>query len=98
MATYITYPGYGRLPGGSDVEYIDAATVAALYGLEVGEYEVGDASTEQGTVMDADHIHLSPRPDGKYRNIKTLLGDNGTSIHLDKPVNWKRDRERRRTM
>lgn len=96
MATYIVYPGNGRAAPGEAERYIDAAELATLYGLEVSDYEVGAEVGQVGTIYDADHIHLLPRPDGHYRNIKTELGDNGTDTHWRTMVNpdkWRRDNE-----
>lgn len=93
MATYVAHAGYGKTAPSASESYIDAAELAALYGLEPGEYEVG-AKTEVGTNFDADHIHLTPRPDGLYRSIKAELGDNGTDYHIDKMVGAKKFRER----
>jgi len=93
MATYIVHPGYGVTAPGEAESYIDAAELAALYGLDVADYEVG-GDTEHGTYYDADHIHLLPRPDGRYLNIKTELGDNGTDVHyrtMVDPDKWRRD-------
>lgn len=93
MANYIVYAGYGLVAPGEEQSYIEAAELASLYGLEVGDYEVG-AEAEVGTIYDANHIHLLPRPDGLYRNIKIELGDNGTDEHYRKMVNprkWRRE-------
>lgn len=92
MARYIVYAGNGKTTPSGAVGYIDAGTLASLYGLSFGEYDVGPEVGQQGTAMDSDHIHLIPRPDGKYRNIKTELGDTGTSFFYDKPVGWKKKR------
>lgn len=95
MPTYVCYAGTGKAsPSGAEVS-LTAAEVATLYGLAGGEYTVGATGQEQGVNMDADHIHLSPRPDGKYRNIKTLLGDNGTDTMIDHPASWYRKRRER---
>lgn len=94
MATYIVYAGNGKTAPGEADSYIEAADLATLYGLSVSDYEVGDATTENGSAFDSDHIHLRPRPDGLYRNIKTELGDNGTSSHYDKMVNYDQWRRR----
>ena len=92
MATYVVYPGNGLTAPGGILTYIDAASLAALYGLSPGEYDVGQLPAN-GSPMDFTHIHLVPRPDGLYRNIKTELGDNGTDFHFDKMVgadDWRR--------
>lgn len=98
MANYIVYPGYGLIAPGEEESYIEGAELASLYGLEVDEYEIGEEVGQTGTVYDADHIHLLPRPDGLYRNIKTELGDNGTDYHWDRMVNpdkfHRRNRDR----
>lgn len=76
---YTVHPGIGVTTPGGDDEYIDAGTLASLYGLSPGEYAVGGQ-------VDVFSIHLFPRPDGKYRNIKTELGDNGQKYHYDHPA------------
>lgn len=84
---YIVHEGYGKTsPQSPDEEFIDAGTLAALYGLEPGEYDVG-------VEVDALHIHLFPRPDGKYRNIKRLLGDVEGDFYM-LPANFKKEKVR----
>lgn len=83
---YVVHPGYGKMPSG-DEEYIEAGTLASFYGLEPTDYLVGLTEQDEGK-----YIHLHPRPDGKYRNIKTELGDNGTPYHMDKMVNYRKHR------
>lgn len=98
MPIYIAYPGTGKVSPSAEPSYITGAEVAALYGLGADEYEVGIEEDQRGTSFDVDHIHLLPRPDGLYRNIKTELGDNGTPYHWDKMVNpekWRKDNEDR---
>ncbi len=92
MARYYVYAGEGKTTSGGEVEYIDAGTLASLYGLDVADYDVGPEAGQPGTAMDSDHIHLQPRPDGKYMNIKTELADTGTGYKLDYPVGWKKRR------
>lgn len=76
---YVVHPGDGKItPGGSTVS-IDAGTLASLYGLSAGEYTVGTGYAETA-------IHLVPRPDGKYKNIKTELHDNGLGYAYDYPA------------
>jgi hypothetical protein len=91
--SYIVYPGYGRTAPGEAESYIDTAELAALYGLDIADYEEGVEAGQTGTVYDSDHIHLLPRPDGRYRNIKTELGDNDTDVHYRKMVNPKKWRK-----
>jgi len=89
---YVCHPGYGKTSPGETSEYIDEATLAALYGLAPDEYLVG-------IVDSPNEIHLRPRPDGKYINIKKELGDNPQNIKLDYPVNrdkYRTERERER--
>jgi hypothetical protein len=93
MARYIVYPGYGVTAPGEVESYIEAAELAALYGLGVDDYEVGTYTAETGTAFDADHIHLIPRPDGLYRNIKTELGDTASGLYYDKMVGYDKWRE-----
>lgn len=67
---YVVHPGDVTLKDGSTV-FVDAGTLATYYGLVFGEYDTNTAeSTDIGQ-----HIHLYPRPDGKYKNIKTEVGD-----------------------
>lgn len=81
---YVAHPGYGKTsPLEVSEEYIDAATVAALYGLAPEEYEVG-------VPYSPFEIHLQPREDGKYLDIKKELGDNPQNIKIDHPVNWRK--------
>jgi hypothetical protein len=98
MPIYVIHPGYVTLLNTSTPIYIDAGTLAANYGLSPGEYTVSTTSeqeiSEDGQII---HVHLHPREDGKYRNIKVLYGDNGTDSHIDKMVGWrKRQQERRK--
>lgn len=91
---YIAYAGTGKVSPSAANSFITGAEVAALYGLVGGEYTVGNEAGQVGTVMDSDHIHLKPRPDGRYRDIKLELGDNGTDVHWDRMVNpekWRRE-------
>lgn len=91
--TYMVHSGNGKLSPSADETFIEAATVGSLYGLEAADYELGGTG-EAGTAFNDDYIHLTPRPDGRYRNIKTELGDNGTDIHYRKMVNpdkWRRE-------
>jgi diadenosine tetraphosphate (Ap4A) HIT family hydrolase len=96
MARYVCWAGTGASTRGGSQESLTASEVATLYGLEAADYEVGDSSEATGTVYDHTHIHLRPRTDGVYRNIKTELGDNGTSVHYRKMVNaekWKKEND-----
>lgn len=86
---YTVHPGTGKLSPQLPDAHIDAGTLAALYGLQPGEYEVGGQ-------VDAFHIHLFPRPDGKYNSIKRELGDTGTKYHLDYPANFKKNKNKDR--
>lgn len=70
MVYYVVHPGTVVLLDGSS-EYIDAGTLASLYGLVFGEYITGILESDD----DGQHIHLYPRVDAKYRNIKTEVGD-----------------------
>ena len=85
MATlpYVIHPGYGLTSPSGTREYIDAATLAALYGLAVDDYEVGVEYSQK-------EIHLNPRADGKYIDIKKELGDNVAGIKMDYPVNKRK--------
>jgi len=85
---YVCHPGYGRIAPSEAEQYIDAATLAALYGLEPDEYEVG-------IEYSPNEIHLNPRVDGKYIDIKKELGDNPQNEKLDYPVNYKKYRQER---
>ena len=83
---YVVFPGEGRVSPNSSKEYIDAGTLAALYGLNPGDYTVG-------TVPVFDTINLFPRLDGKYKSIKKRLGDNGQRYHLDTPAFFHKSRD-----
>jgi len=86
---YVCHPGFGKTsPLEPAKEYIDEATLAALYGLAPGEYLVGIEYSSH-------EIHLNPRVDGKYIDIKKELGDNPLNIKLDYPVNYKKHRRER---
>jgi hypothetical protein len=89
---YMVYAGNGKVSPSSVTSFIDAGTLASLYGLSPADYDVGPEVGQPGTTMDSDHIHLRPRPDGKYLNIKTELGDTGIGYKLDYPVGWKKNR------
>lgn len=100
MPIYVVHPGYVTLVRTNrpdETVYIDAGTLAANYGLSPGEYSISTTSTqeksEEGNII---HVHLFPRQDGKYKNIKILYGDNGTDEHLDKMVNWREHQRERR--
>lgn len=90
---YVVHPGTITLLNGTIVTY-DAGTLAALYGLSPGEYDTNTSEQNDPTDGDPMHIHLRPRQDGAYRNIKTELGDTGTDYHIDKMANWRKYRER----
>lgn len=91
MALYVIHPGSVKLLRKPyDTVFIDAGTLAAYYGLAPGEYEIN--VPEQSDK--AQHIHLYPRPDGKYRNIKELEGDvpEGEKFYSKSAQAMKRDR------
>jgi hypothetical protein len=92
--TYVVHPGTVTLQNGS-TQTLTAAELAALYGLTEGEYISSVDDTFVGSHANYDQIDLWPRTDGKYRNIKTLLGDNGTNSHWDKMTkkNLEKDKE-----
>lgn len=87
MVMYATHPGTGKVSPVSIPEYIDDGTLAALYGLGVGEYTVG------ATDGNPAYIHLYPRKDGKYKNIKRELGDTGTQFYQDYPAFMHKTRD-----
>lgn len=76
---YVVHPGDGKLAPGQPVVYIDAGTLAALYGLQPGDYILRNDFAP-------DAIHLVPRNDGRYQDIKRELGDNGLPYHMDNPA------------
>lgn len=90
---YVVHPGSVKLLNGTTVT-LDAGTLASNYGLSPGEYEVNTSQQYDPTDGDPMHIHLFPRQDGAYRNIKTELGDTGTDYHYDKMANWRKYRAR----
>ncbi len=69
---------------------ITAGQLAALYGLSGGEYITADSTTIDQHTWHL-YIHLYVREDGKYRNIKQLLGDYDDQPYYDKAT--KRNRE-----
>lgn len=95
MSHYVLHPGDVTLLTGETIS-IDAGTLASYYGLSDGEYTIDTSVQETSQDGNIIHIHLYPRPDSKYRNIKTALGDNGTDYHYDKPVNWRKHQQERR--
>ena len=92
--TYVVHPGNGKMSPGEPDQYIDAGTLASLYGLLPGEYFLDDNKVydEQWEFR---QIHLHPRLDGKYQSIKKLLGDNGTNKMIDYAVGYKKHRQKR---
>lgn len=70
MSYYVVHPGYVTLYDNTTV-FIDAGTLASLYGLVFGEYDI---NTPESTDL-GQHVHLYPRSDAKYRKIKTEVGD-----------------------
>lgn len=91
MVYYIVHPGNVTLLDGSIV-FIDAGTLASLYGLVFGEYDTGILESEDK----GQHVHLYPRADGKYRNIKTEVGDvpDGTLFYSISAQAMRRRRRR----
>ena len=85
---YVIHPGDGKTSPSGTIEPIDAGTLASLYGLSAGQYTVG-------TDFASDAIHLTPRLDGKYKNILTELGDNGLATHQDYPAFMHKTRDGR---
>lgn len=76
---YVVHPGNGKVTPGSTTTYIDAGTLASLYGLLPGDYILSNDFAP-------DAIHLVPRSDGRYLPIKSELADNGTDFHQDYPA------------
>lgn len=93
MGYYVVHPGNVTLKDNSTV-FIDAGTLASLYGLSPGEYDVDTpVNTDKGQ-----HIHLYPRADAKYKNIKTEVGDvPGGTLFYSTSVQSIRRRKRRGT-
>lgn len=91
MSLYVVHPGNVTLNNGTTV-FIDAGTLASYYGLSFGEYDV---STPESSDK-AQHVHLYPRADGKYQNIKTEVGDvpDGTLFYSKSAQAMRRDRRR----
>lgn len=99
MNNYVVHPGYVTIYGDTEPTYYDAGTLAALYGLEPGEYDINTTLQQDSMEGDIIQVHLFPRPDNKYQNIKTLYGDNGTEEHVGKmiPRLARRYREQKQT-
>ncbi len=94
---YIVHPGSVTLLSTGGVVTLDAATLASYYGLTGSDYDVATTGSQQENSSDGNpmHIHLFPRADGQYQNIKTLHGDNGTTSHTDFIVGYKKKRANR---
>lgn len=90
---YIVHAGEGVAQVGGSTVYIEAPELAALYGLDPEDYEVG-APMGEAPVFTAYSIHLIPRPDGRYRNIKNELGDTGDQPHYRRMVNYDKWKKR----
>lgn len=91
MGYYVVHPGNVTLLNGTTV-FIDAGTLASLYGLVFGEYDIDTpVQTDIGQ-----HIHLYPRADAKYKNIKTEVGDvpDGTLFYSRSAQAMRRRRRR----
>jgi hypothetical protein len=88
VLSYVIHPGDGKTSPSGTIEPIDAGTLASLYGLSPGDYEVR-------ADFAPDAIHLVPRADGKYKNIKTELADNGLDYHYDYPAFMHKTRDGR---
>lgn len=84
---YVVHPGNGRQTPTGPIEYIDAGTLASLYHLDPGDYIVSNGPD------DWTHIHLHPREDGRYRNIKKLLHDNDEEYYYDTPAFFHKTRD-----
>lgn len=96
MPYYVCHSGTVKLDRTGEDEFYTAADVASLYGLAFGEYIVG--GDMENSPMSYDYVHLYPRSDEAYRDIKTEVGDTPDGIHYDKPAFWdqkKRNRENR---
>lgn len=83
---YVVHAGNGRITPGGAIVFIDAGTLASLYGLQPADYTVG-------TDFGYEAIHLVAREDGLYRSIKKELGDNGLDYHYDYPAFMHKTRD-----
>ena len=92
-ALYVLHPGNVKLLAKPyNTVFVDAGTLAAYYGLIPADYVINVAEhLDKGQ-----HIHLYPRPDGKYRKIKELVGDvpAGTKFYSKSAQAMRRDRLR----
>lgn len=79
---YAVYPGTVTLYNGTEVE-LDAEELATLYGVEDEDYLVVEdaADIPQGERY-FEYIHLKPRADGAYRNIKSTAQDDDEVITM----------------
>lgn len=75
---YAVYPGTVTLLDG-EVKSFTALELAQLYGVQDEYTEVTGADIEPH----AEYIHLKPRPDGRYEDMKMKLHDNGQQITWD---------------
>lgn len=93
MAYYIVHPGYVTLKNNTTV-FVDGATLASYYGLTFPEYDI--ATTDAINIDKGQHVHLYPRADGKYKNIKTEVGDvpDGTLFYATSAQSMRRRKRR----
>lgn len=83
MATYVVHPGSVVLLHNNEEVAFTAQELAEAYGLGEGEYISSDDKEYSGTYATFRYIHLYPRRDGNYSDIKDLLGDTGEDFHYD---------------
>lgn len=87
---YAVYPGTVTLINGEEKSFT-ALELAQLYGVQDDYEEVTQGEAEPY----AEYIHLKPRPDGRYEDMKMKLHDNGQQITWDEGL--KEDDPKRRS-
>lgn len=81
---YAVYPGTVTLYNGSEITFT-AEELATAYGVEEESYLTVNSSADIPTGLAFfEYIHLKPRADNVYRNIKQTAQDDGEVTTLDR--------------
>lgn len=87
---YGIYPGTVTLYDGTTKTFT-AEELASEYGLSSGEYDVLSEGTDELSGKDyMEYIHLKPRRDDHYTDIKEELHDDGQQSTLDEDFDGRR--------
>ena len=80
MIKYVIYPGSVVLQDGTTATFT-AGELATAYGIDGGDYlTVNSYLDVPAGVTYFEYIHLKPRADGVYINIKDTAQDDGQTI------------------